>query len=147
MVIKISRFLLLATLLLISGISAQAQIYRVNNNIENGSRGSDMQVYEFDYVAQKPEFPGGNDKVMDYINNHREYPREAYDKRIQGRVTCSFIVNTDGSISDVSILRSVHYLLDEEAMRIIYSMPRWTPGRHDGRRVPVRVVQSVLFRR
>ena len=142
------RFVFIAALILIAGFPSGAQVYRVNNNVQTSGRGNtDGTVYEFDYVAKRPEFPGGNDKVMDYINSHREYPREAYNRGIQGRVTCSFIVNADGSISEVRVLRSVHSLLDEEAVRIFNSMPRWTPGRHNGRAVPVRVTQSVTFRR
>lgn len=145
MSIKLTPLMLLAALFFFTNLSLQAQMVRVNN-VEAGPQ-CYIEVFEYDYVSQKPEFPGGNDKVLDYINDNREYPAEAYNKGIQGRVKCSFIVNTDGSISNVCVLTGVHALLDEEAVRILNSMPRWKPGRHDGKAVPVRVIQTVKFRR
>jgi len=106
-----------------------------------------MEVYEYDYVKVKPVFPGGNAKLVAFINENRRYPAEAYKKGIQGRVTCSFVVNADGSVSHISILRGVEHSLNQEALRIMSKMPEWTPGRHDGQTVPVRVVWSVPFRK
>ena len=143
--IKLTRLMLLSALFLFSSFSLKAQIVRVNN-VEAGPQ-SYMEVFEYDYVNQKPEFPGGNDKVLDYINDNRKYPAEAYNKGIQGRVKCSFIVNADGSISNVSLLRSVNELLNEEAIRIFSLMPAWQPGKIDGIPVPVRVVRSVRFKK
>lgn len=103
--------------------------------------------FENDYVTEKPSFPGGEDKLMEFINEHRVYPRQAYDKGIEGRVTCWFIVNSDGSISNISLKRSVNYFLDMEALRIFSLMPDWIPGRIDGIPVPVRVMRSVRFKK
>lgn len=125
----------------------QAQTYRIN--VENGgaSGQSFVEVYEYDFVSEKPSFPGGDSKLTTFINETRQYPREAYRNGIQGRVTCSFVVNTDGSISHISVLRGIESSLNKEAVRVMSKMPAWTPGRHNGRAVPVRVVWSVPFRK
>lgn len=146
MIANFSRLLFIVVTLFITNFVSVAQVRRVNNNV-NCTVNTVVRVFEYDEVDQKPEFPGGNDEILGYINDHREYPREAYDKGIQGRVTCSFIINVDGSISDVQLVRSANSLLNQEAIRIFQSMPRWTPGRHDGRAVRVRKTESVSFRR
>lgn len=106
-----------------------------------------MEVYEYDYVTEKPTYPGGDKNLMMFINATRNYPIEAYRKGIQGRVTCSFIVNADGSVSHISVLRGVNPSLNKEAIRVLSKMPEWIPGRLDGVAVPVRVIWSVPFRR
>lgn len=105
------------------------------------------EVYEYDYVDQKPEYPGGRSAMINFINNTREYPTEAYDTGIEGRVTCSFVVNTDGKISHIQILRGVETSLNNEAMRIVASMPSWSPGMMAGHAVPTRVVCCIPFRK
>ena len=124
-----------------------AQTCRVNIGTGNQGCANYMEVYEYDYVAEKPTFPGGDSQLMCFINRTRQYPKAAYQKGIQGRVTCSFIVNTDGSISHISVLRGVEASLNKEAIRILSKMPEWTPGRLNGQPVPTRVVWSVPFRR
>lgn len=105
------------------------------------------EVYEYDYVWEKPSFPGGDDKLMRFINKERHYPEAAYKAGIQGRVTCSFIVNSDGAVSDIQVYKGVEPSLNEEAVRILSLMPRWSPGRINGMPVPVRVIRTVPFRR
>lgn len=105
------------------------------------------EVFEYDFVSEKPVFPGGNSKLICFINSNRHYPEEAYRKGIQGRVTCSFVINPDGSVSDVRVLKGVEASLNQEAVRIIESMPEWIPGKIDGRPVPVRVIWPVPFRK
>ncbi|MDE6339023.1 MAG: energy transducer TonB [Muribaculaceae bacterium] len=147
---KICIFLLLALGALFTcegGLSASAQTCRVRaGNSSNGGQ-SYLEVYEYDYVNEKPSFPGGNAKLVEFINDTREYPAEAYKKGIQGRVTCSFVVNADGSVSHISVIRGVEQSLNREAVRIMSKMPEWLPGKHDGQTVPVRVVWSVPFRK
>lgn len=106
-----------------------------------------MEVYEYDYVTEKPSFPGGDWKLVEFINENRQYPKKAYEAGIQGRVTCSFVVMSNGSINHIKVLKSVEDSLNEEAIRIIASMPDWEPGRLDGRAVPVRVIRSIPFRK
>lgn len=125
----------------------QAQTYRVNIGSPSAGCSDFLEVYEYDYVSEKPTFPGGDSKLMTFINDTRQYPRDAYKKGIQGRVTCSFIVNADGTVSHISILRGVEPSLNKEAIRILSKMPEWTPGKINGRSVPTRVVWSVPFRK
>ena len=131
----------------ITGEKARAQTCRVNIGVSAEGCTSYMEVFEYDYVSEKPSFPGGDAKMMTFVNEHRRYPREAYSRGVQGRVTCSFVVNTDGSISHISVLRGVEHSLNREAMRVIGIMPPWTPGKIDGKAVPTRVVRSVNFRK
>lgn len=106
-----------------------------------------MDVYEYDYVDVQPEFPGGERELIKYINTERKYPEQAYMNNIQGRVLCSFVVNSDGSISHISILRGVEESLNKEAMRIVASMPKWTAGKINNTTVPVRCIIPIAFRR
>lgn len=135
------------TLTSLTSVSLYSQTYRVKAFESHGDGIYYKEVYEYDYVNEKPEFPGGDTNMLKYINRTREYPERAYKKGIEGKVTCSFVVNCDGSISDVSVLRGVELSLNKEAVRIISEMPSWTPGRHDGKTVPVRVVRTIAFRK
>lgn len=124
-----------------------AQTCRITCGVNNSGALSYKEVFEYDYVTDKPTFPGGSTSLLHFVNKHREYPEDAYKKGIQGRVTCQFVVNTDGSVSDIQILRGVHPALNREAIRLFSIMPAWTPGKLNGRPVPVRVIWSVPFRR
>lgn len=126
---------------------ADAQTCRVNCGVSAEGHIKYKEVYEYDYVSEKPTFPGGETKFLRYINKTREYPKAAYKKGIQGRVICSFVVNSDGSISNVQILRGVEESLNKEAIRIISQMPEWEPGKIDGHNVPVRVIYPIAFRK
>lgn len=127
--------------------TAGAQTCRVNIGTSSTGCVNYMEVYEYDYVTDKPSFPGGDSKLMTFINDTREYPKSAYDRGIQGRVTCSFVVNVDGSVSHISVLRGVEPSLNKEAIRILGKMPEWIPGKLNGQAVPTRVIWSVPFRR
>lgn len=100
----------------------------------------------FDAVEQMPEFPGGRDQLNKYYESNLRYPEVAIENGIQGRVIVQFIVNTDGSISDATVIRSVDPACDEEALRVINSMPHWTPGQTNGKNVRVRYTLPVTFR-
>lgn len=127
--------------------NAAAQTCRVNTGKQNNGCMLYTEVYEYDYVDSKPEFPGGGQSLLNFINDNRNYPEEAYNKGIEGRVTCSFVVNPNGKISHVSVLRGVEPSLNNEAVRIISSMPCWTPGKINDQAVPVRVVCAIPFRK
>lgn len=105
------------------------------------------EVFEYDFVEVKPSFPGGNEALLDYINKNRRYPAEAYEHGIEGRVTCSFVVNSNGNISHIKVIRGCHKSLNEEAMRLLSEMPSWLPGKHLSQSVPVRVVHCIPFRK
>ena len=100
---------------------------------------------EFIVVEEMPEFPGGMSAAMDYLSKNVKYPKEAYDKGIQGRVIVQYVVEKDGDISNVKVVRSIDPLLDAEAVRVIKSMPKWKPGTQKGQNVRVRYTMPVTF--
>ena len=111
------------------------------------SKQSYMEVYEYDYVDIQPQFPGGERGLINFVNKTREYPYHAYKKGIEGRVLCSFIVGTNGKLSDVRVIRgSGDESLDREALRVISKMPKWSVGKVGDHAVPVRVVLPIAFR-
>ena len=99
------------------------------------------EVNEIDKVDEKPSFPGGESAMKSYLNSNVKYPVEALENGIRGRVIVQFIIEKDGSISDVKISRSVFSSLDREALRVVKAMPKWNPGKVNG--IPVRVKNEV----
>lgn len=91
----------------------------------------------FIHVEDDPEFPGGTTALMKYLGQNVRYPAICQEMGIQGRVYVSFVVNRDGSIVDVEIMKGVDSNLDEEALRVIRAMPNWKPGVQSGRKVRV----------
>jgi len=100
----------------------------------------------FDIVEQQPLFPGGPTALMKYLSENTKYPVVAQENGVHGRVTVQFVVEKDGSISDVHVLKGVDPSLDKEAVRVVKSMPRWTPGKQNGITVRVNYRVPVLFR-
>ena len=100
----------------------------------------------FDVVEEMPSFPGGNGALMSYLASNIKYPVVAQENGVQGRVIVSFVVERDGSISDVRVARSVDPSLDREAQRVVKSMPRWSPGKQNGSTVRVKYTVPVVFR-
>lgn len=100
----------------------------------------------YDVVEVMPQFPGGQTAMLKYIMENIKYPKQAMKEGIQGRVTVSFIVEKDGRVSNVRLLRSVQPSLDKEAIRVVKSMPKWTPGKHNGKPVRVRFNLPVMFK-
>jgi TonB family protein len=92
-----------------------------------------------------PEFPGGPQALMDYLKSNVIFPKVAEDDGIQGRVVVSYVVDIDGSITDVQVVQSVHPALDKEAMRVVRNMPKWIPGKHDGKAVQVKYSLPINF--
>lgn len=97
-------------------------------------------------VEQKPEFPGGDKELFKYVQATIKYPTEAYEQKIEGRVIVQFVVEKDGSISDVKVVRKIHPLLDAEAVRVIENMPKWEPGTQRGKIVRVRYILPISFK-
>lgn len=135
----------------IFGIGLQNEAYsqtcRVKTSIGMNGNPVYTEVYEYDYVDEKPQFPGGDNSLVDYINSTRIYPHEAYEAGVEGRVTCAFIVQPDGKISNIQVLRGVEKSLNDEAVRIVANMPVWVPGKLNKQAVPVRVVRCIPFRK
>ena len=100
----------------------------------------------FDVVEQMPSFPGGDAELMKFLSTHIKYPVVAEENGIQGRVVVQFVVERDGSITDVRVVRSVDPSLDKEAIRVTKSMPHWIPGKQNGSAVRVKYTLPVTFR-
>ena len=100
----------------------------------------------FDVVEQMPSFPGGDAELMKFLHDHMKYPAVAEENGIQGRVIATFVVERDGSISDVKVIKSVDPSLDKEAIRVLKSMPKWIPGKQNGSAVRVKYTVPVTFK-
>jgi protein TonB len=120
------RLLFLLALFICTSISIQAQ----NNAGINDSIISDSTIY---YIVDiLPEFPGGELKLNEFIRENLVYPEKALKMNIQGRVYISFVVEKDGSLTNLEILKGIGYGCDEEVLRLVKSMPKWIPGYEEG---------------
>ena len=99
----------------------------------------------FDVVEEMPHFPGGPAALQAFLSSNTKYPVVAQENGVQGRVIVSFVVERDGSITDVRVVRSVDPSLDREASRVVRSMPRWSPGKQNGSTVRVKYTVTVVF--
>ena len=100
----------------------------------------------FDVVEETPEFIGGINKLYEYLGNNINYPEQAKDFSIQGKVFVQFVVWKDGTIRDVKVVKGAHKLLDKEALRVINNMPNWKPGKQRGKNVNARFTLPIKFR-
>lgn len=100
----------------------------------------------FDVVEQMPQFPGGDAALFEYLSTHIKYPTIAEENGVQGRVIVTFVVERDGSITDVKVVKSVDPSLDKEASRLVAGMPKWIPGKQNGSAVRVKYTVPVTFR-
>ena len=100
----------------------------------------------FDVVEEMPSFPGGQGALMSFLSSNIKYPVVAQENGVQGRVIVGFVVERDGSITDVKVMRSVDPSLDREAQRVVKAMPKWKPGKQNGSAVRVKYTVPVVFR-
>lgn len=100
----------------------------------------------FDIVEQMPEYPGGQAALFEYLSKNIKYPADAEKKKVEGKVFVTFVVDTDGKITDVSLMRKVFPSLDAEAIRVISAMPNWIPGKQKGQVVRVKYTVPIMFR-
>ncbi len=100
----------------------------------------------FIYVNRMPRFPGGNDSLRTYITENIIYPEQAQIQNIQGTVYLRFVVEKDGSIGPVQLQRGIHELLDKEAIRVIKTLPNFTPGEQNGKRVRAWYSLPIIFK-
>ena len=100
----------------------------------------------FDTVEQIPEYPGGMQAMIEFLQTNMKYPEDAAKQKVEGRVMVQFIVETDGSISDVHVAKQVFPSLDAEAIRVVQAMPKWTPGKEKGNVVRVKYNLPIVFR-
>ena len=124
--------------------TAQVQTYTPPAVVEEEEEESAKQI--FTVVEEMPEFPGGQGALLQYLSKSIKYPVIAQENGIQGRVSCSFVVEKDGSVTDVQVLRGVDPSLDKEAIRVITAMPKWKPGKQRGKPVRVKYTVPVTFR-
>ena len=107
----------------------------------------DVQEQEiFQIVEEMPSYPGGEAKLMEYVGKNIKYPQIARETGIQGRVFVGFVVEPDGSVSNVKVLRGIGGGCDEEAMRVVKGMPKWKPGKQRGKAVRVSYMLPVNFK-
>ena len=135
---------IIITMLLLAATIANAQDKgKTPQDAEKGE-----QKYEIfdDHFEQNPQFPGGDKAYVDYIKKNMRYPEEAKKKGIEGRVLVQCIIEKDGSHNSYKVIKSVDPLLDEEAIRIVKGMPKWTPGNYSGETRRVRYTMPITFR-
>ncbi|MFD2248579.1 energy transducer TonB [Pontibacter ruber] len=99
----------------------------------------------YTYVEQMPSFPGGESEMMKYLGKNIRYPAAAQRAGVEGLVVLSFVVSKTGEISEIQVVKGLGAGCDEEAMRVVKTMPKWTPGKQNGREVPVRYTLPVRF--
>ena len=99
----------------------------------------------FDVVEQMPEYPGGMQALFEYLSQNVKYPEDAEKQKVEGRVIATFVVETDGSISNVEVVKPVFPSLDAEAVRVLSGMPKWKPGMQSGKVVRVKYTVPINF--
>ena len=127
---------------LLTAMSVLAILLMVNTNaMAQSKKAANDKVLEKAEVM--PEFPGGEQAMMKFVAENVQYPQEARDKEISGRVLVGFIVEKDGSIAEVKVVKGIGGGCDEEAVRVVKAMPKWKPGKDKGN--PVRVSYMMPF--
>ena len=99
----------------------------------------------FDGVEQMPEYPGGIQALFEYLSQNVKYPADAEKQKVEGRVIATFVVETDGSISSIEVVKPAFPSLDAEAIRVLSGMPKWTPGKQSGKEVRVKYTVPINF--
>lgn len=142
-------------LLLLPSFNLKAQNVISPNNEKNGPTilravGDDSTVYDkekvYQVVEQQPSFPGGMEELFKYLAYNVKYPIDAAKNKIEGRVLVTFVVEHDGSISNVNVANSVYPSLDKESIRVVRGMPKWIPGKANGKTVRVKYTIPITFR-
>jgi TonB family protein len=114
--------------------------------MDNSIKPNSNMVYDTYAIDVKPEYPGGDAELMKFVVENTKYPKEAMEKGIQGIVYVRFVVNSTGKVENTIVMRSVDPILEEEAKRVILSMPDWKPGSKDGKPVGVYFIVPVQFK-
>ncbi|MDR0537599.1 MAG: energy transducer TonB [Tannerellaceae bacterium] len=124
--------------------AAQVQTYVPPAVANNDDEEASQEVFAI--VEEMPSFPGGDTEMMKFLNGNIKYPVIAQENGVSGRVIIQFVVNKDGSIVEAAVVRGVDPSLDKEALRVVNSMPKWTPGKQRGKPVRVRYTVPVTFK-
>ncbi len=117
----------------------------LKHKLENIKNGEEVAIYNLDQTNPDQEFKSLQTAIFRYVYLNIKYPDVAYKQRIQGRVVYSFILNKDGSISDIKLVKGVYIFLDEEVLRVIKSMPAWEPVKKDGKPIKAKLYLPVVF--
>ena len=143
-------------LLLLPSFNLKAQNVISPNNEKNGptilravgddSTVSDKEKVYHQVVGQQPSFPGGREELFKYLTYNVKYPIDATKNKIEGRVLVTFVVEHDGSISNVNVANSVYPSLDKESIRVVSGMPKWISGKANGKTVRVKYTIPITFR-
>ena len=139
----IKKSVSLRTLLVIPIAILTLTLFSLNASAQKSETGMTDGAYQ--KVDVMPEFPGGDVALLKYIANNTIYPKEAKEKGIQGKVITRFMVKKDGSVSDVSVAQGVNSALDNEALRVVKTLPSFTPGKLNGKTVPVWYMIPITF--
>ena len=130
---------------LLATLSVLAILFTINTTaMAQNKKTSNDKVFE--KVEDMPEFPGGEQAMMDFVSKNVVYPQEAQEKGISGRVFVSFIVEKDGSVNEVKVMRGIGGGCDDEAVRVIKAMPKWKPGKMKGKPVRVSYMMPITFK-
>ncbi len=130
---------------LLATLSVLAILFTVNTTaMAQNKKASNGKVFEKAEVM--PEFPGGEQAMMDFVAKNVQYPKEAMEKEISGRVLVGFIVEKDGSISETEVVKGIGGGCDEEAVRVVKAMPKWKPGKEKGKPVRVSYIMPIFFK-
>ena len=113
---------------------------------KKASNGEPQEKVIFQVVEEMPQFPGGMGEAMKFLAKNMKYPVAAQQAKIEGRVIVQFVVEKDGSVSDVKVMRGVNSELDAEAIRVVSMMPKWIPGKQRGKAVAVKYTMPIMFR-
>lgn len=143
-------------LLLLPSFNLKAQNVISPNSEKNGptilravgddSTVSDKEKVYHQVVGQQPSFPGGREELFKYLTYNVKYPIDAAKNKIEGRVLVTFVVEHDGSISNVDVANSVYPSLDKESIRVVSGMPKWIQGKANGKTVRVKYTIPITFR-
>ena len=125
---------------------AAGEVLKAKEVIAQPEPPKEEETKVFDVVEQMPSFPGGQSALLQYLSSNIKYPVVAEENGVQGRVIVTFVVEKDGSITDVKVVKSVDPSLDKEAQRVVKSMPKWIPGKQNGAAVRVKYTVPVTFR-
>ena len=120
--------------------------FGANRSEKEESEGTPDSNKAYDVVDEMPQFPGGPSALFEFLSKNIQYPKEAEDANLQGRVIVSFVVEKDGSVSNAKVVRPIDPLLDAEALRVVNSMPKWIPGKQNGEAFRVKYTIPVTFR-
>ena len=120
--------------------------FLLNVNAQNNVSKNDESTRLYQVVEQMPEFPGGHKELVNFISSNLQYPAEACRAKTQGKVVVTFVVEPDGSVTNVGIAKGVAKILDDEAIRVVSMSPKWKPGKIGGKPVRVQYNLPITFK-